>query len=80
MKFTDYKVLARKVFPTLPPTWESMPDEKATYEFLFSSLIPPRLHTEGMNDFEKIDLFSLKVCTTHQLSNIQLTGHSVWEH
>lgn len=50
MSFEKYQLLARKVFPGLPPEWESMIDSITTYEFLIPYL-------DSVNGYDDIDIF-----------------------
>jgi hypothetical protein len=72
MIFEQYKTLARKVFPDLPESFETMSDELSTYQFMtgkFDSYI-----SSGDN----IDFLSLRNMTELQMKHINLFSKTFW--
>lgn len=68
MTFAKYKVLARKVFPTLPSDFETMPDELKTYQVVFNFLCPKDIpDLSNLTDSERIDRFSVSNWTLTKL-------------
>lgn len=71
MTFEKFKVLARKVFPTLPSNFEEMPDTVETYQLVYGFC--SKFGDSQVNDpdaFKVVDLFSVTHWTITKLDEL----------
>ena len=80
MKFSQFKSLARIVFPNLPSDFESMPDDPEIYYLLIPFLVPQNANAfDDLNDKQRFDLFSVDNMTFTQIRHFAKFGKSFWD-